>query len=223
MNVSATSAGVGALYGPDQTRPTPPPMTNTAQLLGLSTSQLSQDLQSGTTLNSLASQKGVSSSALIDGITSDLQTNAPQGAPTLSSTQLTQFATNIANGTAGAGRHHHHHGGGGSPPLNDTAQLLGLSTSQLSQDLQSGTTLSSLASQKGISSSAVVSSISSDLQADAPQGAPALSGTQLTQMATNIAIGAPPIGGVGRAASPQRAAFPPPARPMLVPRTTSRR
>ena len=79
--------------------------------------------------------------------------------------------------------------------MTNTAQLLGLSTSQLSQNLQSGTTLSSLASQQGIFSGALVSSISSDLQADAPQGAQALSGTQLAQMATNIANGAPPVGG----------------------------
>ncbi len=67
--------------------------------------------------------------------------------------------------------------------------------SQLDQDLQSGTTLSSLASQDGVSSSSLTSAIESDLQANAPQGAPAPSGDQLQQMATEIAAGTPPTGG----------------------------
>lgn len=196
MNVTATGASSSALYGPAQARPTPPPMTNTAQLLGVSTSELKQDLQSGATLSGLASQKGISSSDLITSIASDLKANAPAGAPTLSGTQLTQIATNIANGTGRAGAHHHHHGGGGAPPpLNDTAQLLGVSTSELNQDLQSGATLSGLASQKGVSSSDLISSIESDLKANAPQGAPTLSSTQLSQIATSIANGQPPVGG----------------------------
>jgi uncharacterized protein YidB (DUF937 family) len=175
------------------TRPAPPALTSTAQLLGLSTSQLGQDLQSGSTLSSLASQAGVSNSDLISSITKDLAANAPQGAPVLSSTQLTQLATNIAHGTrpgGGSGASQ----GGGPPALTSTAQLLGLSTSQLSQDLQSGSTLSSLASQAGVSNSDLISSITKDLAANAPQGAPALSRTQLTQMATSIATGSAPSG-----------------------------
>jgi len=177
-----------------QTSPSPPPMTNTAKLLGLSSDQLNQDLQSGTTLSSLASQEGVSSSSLVSSIEQDLQADAPQGAQTPSSSQLAQFATDIANGVRPGGHHHHHHGGGGMN-LTDTSQLLGLSTDQLNQDLQSGTTLSSLAAQQGVSSDSLLSSIESDLQANAPQGVPALSSSQLTQMATDIANGTPPVGG----------------------------
>jgi len=103
-----------------QTPPTPPPMTNTAKLLGLSTDQLTQDLQSGTTLSSLASQDGVSSSSLISSIEQDLQANAPQGAQSPSSSQLQQIATDIASGVKPGGHHHHHHGGGGVNPFDPT-------------------------------------------------------------------------------------------------------
>ena len=191
MSVSAINGGNSAWYTQAQTRPAQPEMTNTAKLFDVSSSQLDQDLQSGTTLSSLASQDGVSSSSLISAIESDLQANAPQGAEQLSSSQLQGMATNIANGTAPAGGHHgghHHH----AMEMTDTAQALGLSTSQLDQDLQSGTTLSSLASQDGVSSSSLVSAIESDLQSNAPQGAPALSSDELTQIATNIANGTAP-------------------------------
>jgi len=69
------------------------------------------------------------------------------------STSPADQAPNIAPGTPPAGGHHggHHH----RLEMTDTAQLLGLSTSQLDQDEQSGTTLSSLASQDGVSSSSL--------------------------------------------------------------------
>jgi lambda repressor-like predicted transcriptional regulator len=211
MSVSAVSGGNSAWYAQTQTQtqPAQPDMANTAKLFDMSSSQLDQDLQSGTTLSSLASQDGVSSSSLISAIESDLQSNAPQGAGQLPTSQLQGMATNIANGTAPAGGHHgghHHHG----MEMTDTAQALGLSTSQLSSDLQSGTTLSSLASQDGVSSSSLISAIESDLQANAPQGAPGLSSDQLTQMATNIANGTPPSppssgGGQNQAGASQQA------------------
>jgi lambda repressor-like predicted transcriptional regulator len=197
MSVSAINGGNAWYAQAQQSQPAQPDMSNTAKLFDLSSSQLDQDLQSGTTLSSLASQDGVSSSSLISAIESDLQANAPQGAPTLSSTQLQGMATNIANGTGPVGGHHgghHHHG----MELTDTAQALGLSTSQLDQDLQSGTSLSSLASQDGVSSTSLISAIESDLQANAPQGAATLSSDQLTQMATNIANGTPPASGGGQ-------------------------
>jgi len=166
MTVSSVNGGASAWYPQGQTPPSPPAMTDTAKLFDMSTSQLSQDLQSGTTLSSLASQDGVSSSSLISAIESDLQANAPQGAQAPSGDQLQQIATNIANGTGPAGGHHgghHHH----AIDMTDTAQALGMSTSQLGQDLQSGSTLSSLASQDGMSSSSLISAIESDQQTGA--------------------------------------------------------
>ena len=156
MNIDPTSSYSTLSLDSSQARRTPPSLDNTAQLLGLTSSQLSTDLQSGTTLSQLASQKGVSSSSLISSIESDLTANAPQGASAPSSTQLTQMATNIANGTrpgqgAGgppAGGFTPPAGGFAPPAMTNTAKLLGLSSSQLSSDLQSGTTLSQLASRR---------------------------------------------------------------------------
>ncbi len=84
--------------------------------LGERTSSVQQQLQSGSSLSSIASAQGVSQQTLVSAITSALQQNqqgsgsgSSSSAP--SSTQLQQIATNIANGT-GFRHHHHRHGGG---------------------------------------------------------------------------------------------------------------
>jgi hypothetical protein len=92
---------------------------------------------------------------------------------------------------------HRHH----QLDLSKTAQLLGVSPNQLSSDLQSGQTLSSLAKTAGVSSSNLLSSVEADLKANAPQGAPALSGTQLAGIATSIINGTGPTGGSGSTTS----------------------
>jgi hypothetical protein len=139
MSVSAVNGSSSLWNTQAPPQPQQPQMTDTAKLFGISTSQLDQDLQSGSTLSSLASQDGVSSSSLISAIESDIQSNAPQGAQAPSGDQLSQMATNIANGTPPAGHHggHHHHGMG--MDMTDTSQLLGLSTTQPGQD-QGGAT-----------------------------------------------------------------------------------
>jgi hypothetical protein len=78
--------------------------------LGLSTSALQQQLQSGQSLSSIAQTQGVSQQALVQSISSALTQNGS----TASGSQLTQMATNIANRTPSSGGHHHHHGGGSS-------------------------------------------------------------------------------------------------------------
>jgi hypothetical protein len=80
--------------------------------------------------------------------------------------------------------------------MTETAKLLGMSGSELTQQLQSGKSLSSIASNKGVSQSAVLKSVESDLKTNAPAGAPSLSGSQITQIATSIVSGKPP-GGAG--------------------------
>lgn len=157
MSVSAISGGNSAWYTQAQAQQNQPQMTDTAKLFGMSTSQLDQDLQSGTTLSSLASQDGVSSSSLLTAIESDLQANAPQGAQSPSSSQLQGMATNIANGTGPAGGHHGHHH---RVDMTDTAQLLGLSTSSDS-DSDSST------SQDGLSQLNTGQSLASVLAANA--------------------------------------------------------
>jgi hypothetical protein len=150
MSISAINGGNSAWYTQAQTQsqPAQPDMSNTAQLFGISTSQLDQDLQSGDTLSSLASQDGVSSSSLISAIESDLQANAPQGAPAPSSSQLQGIATNIANGTAPVGGHrggHHHHGMGMASELLDSSSDADTTTTQDSaSQLAPGQALTSL-------------------------------------------------------------------------------
>jgi hypothetical protein len=199
MNVSAVGSGSEQLWGlQGSQRPQQPSFSNSAQLLGLSSQQLQSDLQSGQTLGSLAQQQGVSSSSLLSSVEQDMKTNAPQGASSLSSSQLQNIATNIINGSPpsqsggsfSAFAHGAHRGSeGNGPSLSNTAQLLGLSSQQLQSDLQSGQTLGSLAQQQGVSSSSLLSSVEQDLQSNTPQVGSSLSSSQVQQIATNIISG----------------------------------
>jgi hypothetical protein len=193
-----------------------PSFSNTAQLLGMSSDELRSALQSGATLSSLAGSKGVASSDLVASVKKDLEDGAPQGAPTLSSDQLQQIAANVINGTTPtpptsggggfAGRSPFEAGGiqrptgpGGQPPsFANTAQLLSLSTDDLTADLESGQTLASLASAKGISRSDLLTTVETDLTQNAPSagahssGAPQLTSDQLQRLAGDIVDGVLP-------------------------------
>ena len=85
------------------------------------TDALQQDLQSGKSLNDLASAKGLSQKDLLAAIEQGLQNNAPAGAPALSSTQLTNLAERIAGhqGRGGPG------GVAGPPPSMGSAGSAG--------------------------------------------------------------------------------------------------
>ncbi|HEY6759250.1 MAG TPA: hypothetical protein VI318_07160 [Baekduia sp.] len=160
-------------------RPQPPSadkFTGTAQLLGLSTDDLKSQLDSGKTLDSIASDKGVSSDDLLTAVKSDLKASRPDGAPDISDDQLTQVATNIAagKGPRGAGGHHHH--GGGPPPgtsasdttqtLQTLADALGTTPDDLTSQLQSGTDLSSLFGESGSATWSQQSTAGSGLAVD---------------------------------------------------------
>ena len=104
MSISPISGSSALDYTTQTTsRPTPPSLSDTASLLGISTDTLSCDLQSGDTLSSLASTAGVSSSDLLSSVEQDMSANAPSGAPTLSSDQLTQMATDFIDGVQPGG------------------------------------------------------------------------------------------------------------------------
>jgi hypothetical protein len=75
------------------------------------------------------------------------------------------------------------------------ADLLGITTDDLKKSLQSGSTLSDLANQKGVSRSDLITSIEDGMKAAAPDGAQAPAQTQLDQTANNIADGKRPGGG----------------------------
>jgi hypothetical protein len=147
-----SSASVG--FDP-QSRPprTPPAMTGTATLLGMSAAdELRQAQRSGTTLADLATQKGIAKDDLVKSVAADLKANKPDGAPELSETQLTEMATNVAEGRRPQGPH-------GPPPPRDgdgdgdqrvqanvasLAQALGTDPESLIEKLRSGEGLASL-------------------------------------------------------------------------------
>ena len=148
MNISATGGsgihGVGFGQRP-QGPPPAPKMDGTAQLLGMSGDELRQARRSGTTLTELASQKGISKDDLVASIAKDVQANKPDGAPELDATQLTEMATNIADGVRPTGPppggHGGRHGGDGDRAkenLSALASALGTDTDTLLSKLQSG-------------------------------------------------------------------------------------
>ena len=71
--------------------------------------------------------------------------------------------------------------------LAPVAQLFGMTTSQLEQSIQSGQSLSDIATSKGVSQPDLLNTIKAGLQQDQPSGAPSLSDTQLTNLANGVA------------------------------------
>ena len=120
----------------------PPEMTNTAELLGMSTDDLEQARKSGQSLSDLAASKGVSKDDLVASITKDLQANEPGGAPQISDAQLTQMATNIADGKRPQG------------PRPATGDRIGEDRSQ--------SNLASLADELGLDQGTLVDALNSD-------------------------------------------------------------
>lgn len=143
----AATAGVsGHGWSPPQTGG-PPQMNEVAKLLGLSSSELSNQLSSGKTLSGLASEKGVSNTELVKAIETELSAHKPTGAPELSASELAQMATNIANGTGPAPPSGS--GGAGQSKATTVAQSLGIEPSELLEQLEKGLDLGSLLGQSG--------------------------------------------------------------------------
>jgi transposase-like protein len=82
-------------------------LSSVSGTLGLSTTSLQQELESGESLSSIAQTQGVSQSTLLQSISTALT----QSGSSASGSQLQQVASNIASRTGG---HHHHSGGSGS-------------------------------------------------------------------------------------------------------------
>jgi lambda repressor-like predicted transcriptional regulator len=92
------------------------------------------------------------------------------------------------------------------PGMDAAAKALGLTDAQLQQSLQSGSTLSDLATQQGVSEDSLVSTIAQSLQENAPAGSSS-SSTDYTSLAQNIVQGKTPHhhhGHHARAASPSQ-------------------
>jgi hypothetical protein len=190
-----------------------PALGGAAAALGMTLSDLRTAYQSGQSLSAIASSKGMSQDALVAAMASAIQ----QANPSFSADQASQVATAIATrtppagsafgvgatapggltqatgataaaATAPAGGHHHHHHHAMSTAVGAVASLLGTTTTDLATSLQSGQSLASIASSKGVSQNALVGAISTALQgADS-----SLSADQAAQLATTLATGRPP-------------------------------
>ena len=150
-----------------QQQPTRPPgagganpmrqvMSGAASLLGLSDAELKSALHSGKTLGDLADAKGVSRDDLLKAVTAGVeQVGAPPGADGVDAATIAQ---NIIDGKGP---------GGGPPPgpppsrgdgrdvqsrVDALTSALGMDQDDLFTALASGTSLSELSSQRGLSS-----------------------------------------------------------------------
>jgi hypothetical protein len=186
-----------------------PAMDAAAKALGMNASELRTALQSGQSLATIAKSKGVSQ----DTLTAAMATAIEQANPSISADQANRVATAIATRTPPAGgqppfgpapdqgassadptaaigtpatsRHHHHHHHAMSAAMDTAAKTLGTTTSDLMTQLQSGQSLASIATSKGISQTDLVKAISTALQSAGPN----LSSDQATNLATSLVTG----------------------------------
>jgi lambda repressor-like predicted transcriptional regulator len=159
-------------------------------------------MQSGQSLSSIASSKGISQDTLI----AAMATSIEQANPSISVDQATKVATAIAARTPGSasqapdpnssvqgagatgatqGHHGHHRHHAVSAAVDSAAQLLGTTTSDLATSLQNGQSLSSIATSKGVSQTDLINAMSTAL-AGADSN---LSAAQATQLATSMVNG----------------------------------
>jgi hypothetical protein len=174
-SITTTGVAFGAQSRPHRT---PPEMTNTAKLLGVSAEELRDAQRSGTTLSDLATQKGVAKDDLVKSLATDLKANKPEGAPELSEAQLTEMATNIAAGKRPQGPPPGGPGRGGPPDgdgdraqanVSSLAEALGTDAGTLLGKLRSGEDLTTLlrgATGYGSSSSSATASLTNGLAID---------------------------------------------------------
>jgi uncharacterized protein YidB (DUF937 family) len=171
-------------------------MDGAANVLGMSSSDLRTAMQSGQSLSSIASSKGISQDTLI----AAMATSIEQANPSISADQATKVATAIAARTPGSasqapdpnssvqgagathGHHGHHRHHAVSAAMDSAAQLLGTTTSDLATSLQNGQSLSSIATSKGVGQTDLINAMSTAL-AGADSN---LSAAQATQLATSM-------------------------------------
>jgi hypothetical protein len=111
MNVQGIGGTQGPCGGRGVERPDPTAMKErmakamqpAAELLGISTDDLKAALEQGESLSDIAASKGVSRDDLLAAIKEGLKSNAPEGAPALSETQLDNLANRIADRSHTAG------------------------------------------------------------------------------------------------------------------------
>ena len=202
LNSSAISAA-GLTSHQSGPRRSSPVMDGAANVLGMSSSDLRTAMQSGQSLSSIASSKGISQDTLI----AAMATSIEQANPSISVDQATKVATAIATRTPSSGgtqspdpnssvqgasatgathgHHGHHRHHAVSAAMDSAAQTLGMTTSDLTASLQNGQSLSSIATSKGVSQTDLINAMSTAL-AGADSN---LSAAQATQLATAMVNG----------------------------------
>jgi uncharacterized protein YidB (DUF937 family) len=183
-----------------------PAMDAAAKLLGMSTTDLRTALQSGQSLVSLASSKGISQDDLTAAMSKALQ----QANPNMTADQATKMATALATrtrpvaqqanptdaatqdptaaaGTAATQGHHHHHHHGGAAAMDAASKALGMSTADLTADLKDGQSLSAIAKSKGVSQSDLIGAMATAIQGSNSN----LSADQAKDIATRMATQSP--------------------------------
>jgi hypothetical protein len=199
---AARLSAVGLSPLQSQQQRTHPAMDAAAKALGMSTSDLRDAMQSGQSLASIASSKGIGEGALTAAMAQAIE----EANPSISADQATKVATAIATRTPSVGGstqavgsgttegvsgatpahgHHHHHGGGAA--MNAASQLLGMSTSDLTSAQQSGQSLASIATSKGVSQTDLVSAIATAIEGSTS----GLSADQAKQIATQMVTRTP--------------------------------
>jgi len=172
MTVNAGAFSTIQQYNTSTTTTRQSPIAAVASTLGLSTEDITTQLQQGKSLNDIATAQGVSHDALISALTAGMPSQVQSsdnatgiaekiaGTAGLSGTQATQ----ATSGTGAAqGHHHHHHHGSGSGAAAQVSSLDGSSTGVLSGTLTDSQqqTLDSLSSLLGTDSSSLLTSLQS--------------------------------------------------------------
>jgi len=209
---AAQLSAVGLSPTQSQHQRSHPGMDAALKLLGMSASDLRSAMQSGQSLASIASSKGISQATLTSTISAAIQ----QANPAVSADQAAKVATDIATRTppadgprpaggpppaddtdatssaqstsgtsATSGHRHHHHAGAAA--MDAASKLLGMSTQDLMSSLQGGQSLSSIAKSKGVSQDDLLKAMATALQSADSK----LSADQATQIATQMATHTP--------------------------------
>jgi lambda repressor-like predicted transcriptional regulator len=176
MSISPiASNAAGALQWQSTTRPQRPnfeqDMQPVADLLGVSTDELRQDVQRGKSLTEIASAKGVSRDDLVATLKQAIQSNGPAGAPSDFAAHLDDMVNRIVDHKGGVhGPHQHHRARPDDAPgtdftakaeavLSTIAGQLDLSPDDLLAQLQQGVSLRDIAAQAGSDPSQLLDTI----------------------------------------------------------------
>ena len=133
-----------------------------ADKLGTTPDDLKAQLNAGKSLKDLAAAKGLTPKDLFAAVRQAVGGSVE------------------AKGTQGAQGHHHHHRGGNhvdSQVLDAVSQKLGMTTADLTKELQSGKGLMDIAKEKGVSEDDLVSTLQQAFSKVAPYGQGTTAGT----------------------------------------------